>query len=55
MLTSQIAKVLRSMSIRHRSDAKVLDHCLIDGDPSTRVFAIWAETNFTGIVQDIDL
>ena len=35
---SQMAKILGSTSIRYRSDAKVLDRCLIDVDPI--VFAI---------------
>ena len=37
--SSQIAKAIRSISVRHRSDTKVSDRCLIDVD--TRVFAIW--------------
>ena len=36
---TKIAKTLGSTSIRHRSDTKVSDRCLIDVDP--RVFAIW--------------
>ena len=35
---SQIAKTLISISIRHRSYAKVSDRCLVDGDP--RVYVI---------------
>ena len=36
---SQIAKTLRSMSMRYSSDETVSDHYLIDNDPS--IFAIW--------------
>ena len=36
---TQIAKTLKSTSIRYRSDGKVSDRCLIDVDPM--VFAIW--------------
>ena len=36
---SQIANTLRSTSIKHRSDAKVSDRCLIDVD--LRVLSIW--------------
>ena len=39
--TPQIAKTLRSTSIRHRSDAKLSDWCIIDVDP--RIFAIVGE------------
>ena len=38
-MVSEIANTLGSTSITYRSDAKVLDICLIDVDPS--VFAIW--------------
>ena len=36
---TQIAKIFESISVRHRSDKKVLDQCLIDVD--LRVFDIW--------------
>ena len=36
---AQIAKILGSTSVRHRSDTVVSDRCLIDVDPS--VFVIW--------------
>ena len=38
--TTQIAKTIGTMSIRHRSDTTVSDRCVIDVDPM--VFAIWA-------------
>ena len=39
---SHIKKIIESISIRHRSDAKVSDRCLIDVDPM--VFFIWARS-----------
>ena len=42
-VSSQVAKILGSMSIRHWSDTKVSDRCLVDIDP--RVFVIWVHTN----------
>ena len=38
-ITVQITKTLSSTSIRHQSDAEVLDRCLVNVD--ARVFAIW--------------
>ena len=38
-MVSQLTKTFGSMSIRHRSDTKVSDRCLIDVDP--KIFAIW--------------
>ena len=38
-MQTHIAKTLSSTSIRHQSDMKVSDWCLMDVDP--RVFAIW--------------
>ena len=39
IVQTQIAKTFRSTSIRHRSDTKASDRCLIDIDPG--VFAVW--------------
>ena len=39
LVSAQIIKTLWSISVRHRSDAKVSDRCLIDVDPM--VFVIW--------------
>ena len=37
---AQIAKILRLLSIRHRSDSFVSDRCLIDDDQ--KVLTVWA-------------
>ena len=49
VITFQIAKALGSTSIRHRSNAKASNRCLINVDPS--VFAVWDESSF-GIIFD---
>ena len=41
---NQIAKAIESTSIRHRSDTKLLDRCLIDGNK--RVLDIWVNKDF---------